>query len=953
MYGGANTSVLYGETVVNIGLIPDMILDNILIKGTVFGGGEANASGDENYDYSFISVTRGITINIDGNTGKTLDILGSIFGSGNASSTTGYSNIYVKKYGSKSQPKRNISVQRADLVTLDNAFIELVGATDRTNEYSTTLFTFSRIKELKLKNNSSIYLETGANLLEKIYSIIDISGTEVKGTVTIDENGEVTKNVDNRVYIKEGKNLNIATNESVTSYGDVSGMFFFGMYSKDRLGNVDEAFYSPDYNKGDTVKPGEFYHFSSGSYVLGRHLPNHNIGIDGFYSNYEDEEEEGIIDVKYIIPTPENSSFYMWVIGESITSYDISIAASKYSTLGTYELSLINFPDPNTRFSILGVNFNNLAADFELVKQTEIPRISPDGKADTKMSLVMKASNTGWLTPGETNFLTDELNPIYGTTEYIAENSYVVPSFLFYIYHSKNLTTSGNIGTITLSLVAITPIDDLNNEVERINLNIELSRILYTTNDYEGAMTTGEEHDMFVSTQTDITSKSKLSTFYSLYTESSTPFYKTGYHRTLVSSYVLPIDTKITMIDLSENTPIYYYYVVDESDFLEATNEFNIHQEASYKLSKFVKMGSSSPGNNYKDEVQNNIYYNNQTGIVHEEFVFIVDFVDTSIETDKLNSTLLFELRNNDNQTLISVLGIQHNSLTYNLYKDKDAVIEVNAILNKNNIYIGDTIDLNITTNFLQQEVLSRTIHDTNYYYKKLGLKISILDSEDRQVNGASLMGISFKHNGQKYYPQMDGVIRINIAPKVANVSSKIEINTEYLNLPSGNYKIKIESFGSPDGIYFGLVSSDEKIVSLSILNNIYGLKATINDGATIVDKISGKTTLDNNALVYNLEYSSGLAHPNLRISLRRRNYDEIYSTTYENVDLKDYVTLALDKVGNPDNFEYLISDNPIQNQNIFLYLKENLMTGTYQVVFSIYDNNSFIGEVYNYIIIK
>lgn len=69
VYGGANTSVLYGVTTVNIG--QNVITNNSLIPtdisigGTVFGGGEANASGSENYDFTFISVTKGININID------------------------------------------------------------------------------------------------------------------------------------------------------------------------------------------------------------------------------------------------------------------------------------------------------------------------------------------------------------------------------------------------------------------------------------------------------------------------------------------------------------------------------------------------------------------------------------------------------------------------------------------------------------------------------------------------------------------------------------------------------------------------------------------------------------------------------------------------------------------------------------------------------------------------
>lgn len=101
VYGGANTSVLYGETIVNVGknvsTNKDLVSGDISILGTVFGGGEANASGSEEYDYSFISVTKGIKINIDGSDHDNFDIKGSIFGSGNASSTSGYSYIDIKK----------------------------------------------------------------------------------------------------------------------------------------------------------------------------------------------------------------------------------------------------------------------------------------------------------------------------------------------------------------------------------------------------------------------------------------------------------------------------------------------------------------------------------------------------------------------------------------------------------------------------------------------------------------------------------------------------------------------------------------------------------------------------------------------------------------------------------------------------------------------------------------
>ena len=63
VYGGSNTAVVYWTVDLNIGAFDDSLITSpIRIDGTVFVGGKANASGDPNYDYSFISVTKGIDI---------------------------------------------------------------------------------------------------------------------------------------------------------------------------------------------------------------------------------------------------------------------------------------------------------------------------------------------------------------------------------------------------------------------------------------------------------------------------------------------------------------------------------------------------------------------------------------------------------------------------------------------------------------------------------------------------------------------------------------------------------------------------------------------------------------------------------------------------------------------------------------------------------------------------
>lgn len=942
VYGGANTAKLYGKVILNIGHdVSDYIKSGITISGTVFGGGEANASGSANYDYSFISVTKGITINIDGDDYSTFDIAGSIFGSGNASSTEGYSYVNISNYGTFNNYKKNISLQRADTVTIKNSAIYLKGTTDRTNEYSDTLFSISRVGELKLANDSTLFLETGTNLLEKFSSLLISDSKEEKAKVTISDT--VTKNVNNRVYTLEGVNLNIATNESVTSYGKVSGMTFFGMFTLDRNNNVNTAFYDNKYDMGDNVSSGEFYTFTSGSYVLGAHNSNHDIEVDGFYSNYENEDD-GTVLVKYIEPTPSDASYYMWVIGEGVTTYELSLTASKYSTLGTYELPLTASSSANTTFEIIGFNYQDLEDGFELVDPDSISKVNTEGSADSKMALSMESSNTGFVTKGKTNFLTSD-SSISGTRGYVTENSSTVPSLLFYLYHSKNITQKKTIGTVIISLLAIKPIDDLNSEVTRINIKVNLSSALFGDNDYEGAMTAGEEYSLFASTATNITTKSNLSAYYSLYMESSKKYYQDGYYHALVSDYVFPLNTKLTMIDLVTNR--YYYYVIDSDDVTKATNEYNLYGECSYDFASFVAMGSTSSDNNFDESVNNDNYY--KSGYVDEEFIINVSFEDTSISGNQTGK-LLLELRNKDNQVLNSVLSIQHSSLTYNLYDGSSATIDMTGDLSNSNIYLGDKPNLDLTLNFTQPIINSLPVTDTTYFDKKMGVKISIYDKDGNKLNNSSLLGLTYEYDGNCYYPRMDGSVRIRLADKVANLYSKIKVNTENLNLSSGNYTMKIESFGSSDGIYYGPESSSSLSIPFTIVDSVYGLNVTLPNDEVIISKVTGYTSKNNNSLDFSTGYSSNLENPSIRVKLYRRTYNNIYDTSYELVDLASYVTNSLDKINDK---EYMFISDPNSDSTKSLYLRSTLRSGTYKFVFSLYDKDTFIGDSSTYIIVK
>lgn len=958
VYGGANTSVVYGETYVNIGIDTissdyNLIKDNINIVGTVFGGGEANASGSEDYDFKFISVTKGININIDANNHDTYLISGSIFGSGNASSSGGYSYVNINNYGTSNDYKTNISIQRADIVTLDNSAIELTGATDRTNKYKNELFTFSRIKHLKLKNGSTLYLNQGTNLLEKYSSLVDIDGKEVEVEVNIDKDkGSVSNNGKNYIYMLEGKNMNISDDESLATYGDVNGMTFFGMFTKDRTGKIATAMYSPEYDYGDKVSSSELYYFSSGSYVVGKHKDNHNYYKDGFYTNYASEDGTSIT-VDYIEPTPSDTIYYRWVVGEAVEVIELSLTASKYSTLGTYELQLLNYYQPNTEFLVLGVNYDNLSSDINLLASDDIPRYATSVEdANSNFGLAMKTGSNGWITKGDTEFITDKGNELKGTTTYKSENSSTIPSLIFYLYHSKNLNISKNLGSVTISLMVVTPIDDLNNKIERVNVLVNLSSALYDGDNYEASITSGAQYEMFANSNVHITNKSSFSTYFSLYKESDTTPYKTGYYRSLVSSYALPVNTKITMIDFgSSDKPEYYYYVISKEDYEESLVELNTEGEIGYLFSKFIKMGSSSEDNTYKDSSANVKYYDSSNKKAEEEFIFIVDLKDTSIDTDVLKQNLLMELRDSNDNPIIPVLDIAQQKMQYNLYSNKDAVINATSSLSSDTVYMGSSTDLTVITDFAQQKINGINIIDTNFYDKKLGVRLALYDSDNNLVNGATLLGTKFIYDGVTYYPRQDGTVRFNIAETIANVSSKITIDTTNSNIPSGDYVLKIEAFASADGIYYGLTPSEAIEENITFVNEVFGLSATMSDEDTIIDKTSGLGKDSNNQLSFMLEYDSNLKKPSIHISLYRRTYDDIYNYSYSKVDLKDYVTDELTSTS--VDKEYLVVDSPNSKFQYILNMKENLVSGTYQVKFSLYDKNTYVGEISKYIIIK
>ena len=962
VYGGCNTSVVYGATDVNIGNSAanptNLSIGDVNISGTVFGGGEANASGSADYDYSFISVTQGIDINIDG-TGyedNVFRIHGSIFGSGNASSSTGPAYIYIAKLGNRDEPNTLVSIQRATRLTVSDSTIELEGAVDRTNKYDSVKYSFNRVDELIIRDDASIYLQKNANLLKKWKSLAPDGSPAV---VTINSNGDfTTKTADNRLYLLANTNLNVTLDQNATEYGEVIGMTFLGMYNSYGEGTFQEGMYGETFENGDEASGADA--IIGGSYVLGLHASSMNYEIDGFYSNYLNDAMDEI-ETRYVEPSPPSADYYIWTIGIEATSYEFSITASKYSSLGTHVLSMMDFADGNTKFTLNGFNSEGLLPGVSLVNPANVPKIGLTyDEQNSILGLAVKAESQEWTSANSTIFTSEGTGRMIGDHNYETDNTQTSPSLTFYLYHAKNITDNRDLGAVTLGLQAMKPVNEFEWDVDLINITIYLDEQNYTDDDaYDASISYGRKYEMPSLTSVNITNTSQFTAYYSLIaTNTFANIYgqNNEYYHALVSNYAFPTGTKITMLDLSdENNIEYFYYQVDAASYASHSTQLTYGGETEYLLSEFRYMDSTNKY--YDDQDKNQEYYYDNVNLTVEEFVFIVDFEEAGISGEHLNNTLLFELRT-QGRGVISVLGIRQDSMVYNLYEASNTVLNANVTYGDNNIYYGipKTIGYDITVGYNTTQNL-QSIVDTNYESDSMGINVELLDATGNQLTSSLLLGTSIKIGDNEYFPSSDGVFRIKLSNKVANLNRSLVL-TPGSKLPAGNYTLHIDLFSSADGLHMTRGSDLRTTINLTLVGNANGISVTIEDNSKLINGLTGTNNGRDTSFRGTIEFSSDLSHTNIRLNVYKRDTDAYNSTTYTEVDPTTLIGSELPEfqgtgLSPTSTYQALISNNPTSPITIRYALTGTIPSGTYKLVFGLYDNNQEIQTDVKYVIVK
>ena len=212
--------------------------------------------------------------------------------------------------------------------------------------------------------------------------------------------------------------------------------------------------------------------------------------------------------------------------------------------------------------------------------------------------------------------------------------------------------------------------------------------------------------------------------------------------------------------------------------------------------------------------------------------------------------------------------------------------------------------------------------------------------------------------DGVDYFADSEGVFRIKLAGKVSNLEKNLYFLTDE-SLPTGNYKMVFSLFASSDGLHnTGGLQAVEDTFDVTVVPSDNAIKATSEDKTKIIDGQTALNENQTNETTFKIETLENLTSPNLRVALYKRNTD--------NKDTMTYTEVSLDQVFNntfsdPAVFGYtpstpnelLVSTNVSNNIDVTLSYKDTLTSGTYRIIFRLFDNNQLIDEDWEYFIIK
>ncbi len=470
----------------------------------------------------------------------------------------------------------------------------------------------------------------------------------------------------------------------------------------------------------------------------------------------------------------------------------------------------------------------------------------------------------------------------------------------------------------------------------------------------ETKLTIGRNENNYLNANNNITNKSTITLNVS-YSKNSDEI--NGNTHNFVSNILLPLGTKLTLID-KITSKVYEYEVITENDEFNFNNSCSIEdtnciKKATYPFTLFNEKGTGSTKKNYTESN----YYDN--GTIIESFTIVVDLSNTNITKNYENVLMYLELHNSNN---INIRPTLYNTIKpFNIYSTVNGNSS-SASLNITTDYVGgniqfnsnSTTNVNITSSINYKYLNDSKINDTTYENKEVGIVLKIVDNHGLTVNDDYLKNIIVKVGTNEYYPENDNKVHIDLNNGIEDTTKTITIITKEnnANLKEGLYYLKISSYVSNDGIYYDNLSDVEVSIPINIVSTYltteHSFNISMDDTNRIIDKSSEQQNIQ-----FKVVADGNFTNPSLRVSLYKKDQLTAFNQNYSVEDLKNYISDDLE--ASSTNLYYISNLNFDGSENTFSLnlIPQNFENNGYKFVFELYNDTKKVGTLEKLFIVK
>ena len=398
--------------------------------------------------------------------------------------------------------------------------------------------------------------------------------------------------------------------------------------------------------------------------------------------------------------------------------------------------------------------------------------------------------------------------------------------------------------------------------------------------------------------------------------------YQDGYITYLVSTNPLPIGSKITLKNKTTNE-VYKYYVTEEKN--------------RYRLKDFVKIGQTNENNKFNDE--------NFIKGQNKNLSFTIDFTKAEFVSDVEFNTYI-DICDNQNKVVLSTLRSTFKNTK--VYYDAKSYMTLSKVNETEEIELNsDSItDIELVADLLIENLPEVPIYHTEYFDKKMGITIKLVDLENNIVDKKYLKNIAFKIDDETYSPDNDGIVRIKFADEVLRINKTLKIVTYATDskLETGNYNFIITPYVSSDGKYTLTYSNKSITIPATTTKKEkveYGFKVDMDNQDKVLYKENNVATMN-----FKINEISNFNASNVRVSLYRKKSLSGYDQVYDLVDLNDY---AVDGLQQAETYVYYVTtDNFDLKLNTTLFEKRG-----YELRFDLYDGDKYITTIKKKFIVR